>query len=132
MDIHQLVQDVIDGNESPLLALAILRQELKEVQKCIKQIEDEAMEEAMKYEEKSFSFRGYEFEKRSGGRTFSYKHIPEWIKLNNAQKEFEEMSKQAFLSQEKGIAVAQAGTGEEIPLPEVTNRKDSIAIKPSK
>lgn len=67
MDAAQLVQDVLDGKESALLALAILRDEKKMVDHCIKQIEDEAMNEADRYDEKDFQFRGYQFTKRPGG-----------------------------------------------------------------
>ena len=65
MDLEQLVQDVHDGNESPLLAWGVL----SEYEKTIKLLKAEIREvveiEANK-EDKHFTHNGYEFEKRNG------------------------------------------------------------------
>ncbi len=131
MDIKQLVQDVLDGNESGLVALAILREEAKIIAECIKKVEPTAIYEADTYTEKSFQYRGYSFEKRSGGESYSYKHIPKWVEAKDKLTDIEAQSKAAYKNKKIGMMSATTD-GEEIILPEVTQRKDSIVIKKSK
>ena len=38
IDIHQLVQDVKDGNENPMKAFALLSEQLKEIKACIHEV----------------------------------------------------------------------------------------------
>jgi len=128
MDIHELVQNVIDGQESPLLALAILREEKKQVDKCIKEIEEQAMTEAENFQEKSFTHKGFSFEKRVGGRTFIFKGIPDWQMKKSELDAIEDRAKQAFISKEKGLMTASQD-GEVIDLPEVSYKKDNLVIK---
>ena len=51
--------------------------------------------------------------------TMSYKHIPEWLDLEEGKKEIEAKSKLALQMVRKGIPNVDAETGEEIPLPEI-------------
>ena len=70
-------------------------------------------EEASKYPE---GYKGYKIVMQSR-TTLNFKSIPEWIKLENAKKEFEAKSKLAFqLVKKGGLNVDESG--EEIPLPE--------------
>lgn len=72
-------------------------------------------EEASKYPE---GYKGYKIVMQSRS-TSSFKNIPEWIKLENAKKEFEAKSKAALKMVEKGGLNVDAD-GQEIPLPEIT------------
>lgn len=128
MDIAQLVQDVLDGNESGLTALAVLREEKKLIDNCIKQVEEIALEEAGRYTEKTFQHQDLFIEKRSGGRVYDFKHIEEWNVYKENLKNCEERYKQAYLASEKGLNIA-TNDGELLDLPKVIYRKDSLIIK---
>lgn len=71
-------------------------------------------EESSKYPE---GYKGYKIVLQSRS-TMSFKNIPEWIKLENAKKEFEAKSKAALKMVEKGGLNVDAD-GQEIPLPEI-------------
>jgi len=131
MDYKQLVQDVLDGNESGLKALAILKSLDKDVKEMIKQVEPTAQDEAAQYTEKTFEFEGYSFEKRNGGKRYDFKQMPSWVEAKEELTEVETMAKQAFASRQNNIMVATED-GEEIVLPKVTYTKDSIVIKKQK
>ena len=93
-----------------------------------KQIEPQAQEEANLYAEKTFEESGFTFEKRNGSTRYSFSHIPRIAELKNEIKEIEAKSKQAFISVQKGILVADKD-GLEIELPKVTYTKDSLIVK---
>lgn len=131
MDSSQLVQDVIDGVESPLKGLALLKEQKAYLEKCIAEIEPIALEEASKYDSNTFEDKGFRFERRTGGAMYSYKHIPEWVQAKEALKEIEQRSKQAWSSKSNGL-IPVTEDGEEIMLPVVSYRKDSISAKPVK
>jgi len=71
-------------------------------------------EEASKFPE---GYKGYKVVLQSRS-TMNFKNIPEWIKLENAKKEFEAKSKAALKMVEKG-GLNVDENGEEIPLPEI-------------
>ncbi|MCB0745269.1 MAG: hypothetical protein KDC67_15275 [Ignavibacteriae bacterium] len=126
-DFKQAVQEVIDGNADPLEVYAALNLELKELETCKKQIEDYAKEEAEKHGSK-FEHKGYKFEVRQGGRSYSFKNIKAWSDKQKEIKEIEERYKSAFSSYEKGLMTADEN-GEEMELPEVSYRSNSLIIK---
>lgn len=130
MDASQLVQDVIDGVESPLKAIALLKIQKSWIDKCIMEVEPIALEESSKYDSDTFKSKGYVFQKRNGGAMYSYKHIPEWNKAKENLKEIEQRSKQALISKSNGL-VPVTEDGEEVLLPVVSYRKDSISVRTS-
>ncbi len=95
INISQLVQDVIDGNENPLVAFAVLKNHAKDVAAAIKEIEDVAMTEASHYGEKRFTDHGHTFELRDGSRRYSFKHLGNWATKNAEIKAIETLAKQA-------------------------------------
>lgn len=126
-DYKEAVQQVIDGNADPLEVYAAINLELKELEACKKQIEDYAKEEAEKHGNK-FEHKGYKFELRQGGRSYSFKNIKEWQTYNKALNDCEERYKAAYSSYEKGLMTADEN-GEEMELPEVSYRSSSLIIK---
>ena len=129
LDLEQLTQDALDGNESPLKAFAIFNDILKTAKKCQDEIKDLALEEALTHGAKTFDSDGYIFEVRNGGRRWSYKDLEEWNAHSQALKNCEARYKQAFESKVKGLAVFSEDTGEEMELPKVTYSKDSLIVK---
>ena len=128
MNIRELVQNVLDGEESGLVALAILKEELKSVQECIKEVEQIAMDEADSYGEKKFTHKDLMVERRNGKRNFNFKSIPEWQKAESLKKSIEEKAKSAYANYENNIT-SVTNDGEIIQLPEVTYSKDVLIIK---
>ena len=129
MDLMQLVQDVHDGNESGLVALAVLKEQKAIVEKCIKEVEGAAHDEAAAYTEKTFTFKDLQVEKRAGGKQFDFKAIPEWIDAKAALTAVENKAKAVYNSYENGVGSVDTETGEIPMMPKVTYRKDSLIIK---
>jgi len=128
MDLSELVQNVIDGEESGLVALAVLKEEKALIENYIKEVEPTAIEEAESYGEKKFTHKDLQIEMRSGGRMYNFKGIKDWQFAKAELTAIEERSKLAYQTHEKGNMTA-SHDGEVIDLPEVTHRKDSIIIK---
>lgn len=128
MNLQEKVQGVIDGNECALEVFGILKEQKKEIESLLKKVEPEAWDEVSNRSEKQFTEKGFSFEVRNGGRTFSYKNVPQWTQKKAELSAIEETHKSAFINKEKGIMCATED-GEEIVLPEVTYRKDSIIVK---
>lgn len=125
----EAVQQVIDGNESPLEVYAWLKDMQKHLDKCVKEIEEIALDEAEKYD-KTFTQGNYIFERRSGRKVYSFKNIHEWKQANDRQKAIEDLAKKAYSMYEKGTHPVDSETGEVLPLPEVKNTRDVLIIKP--
>ncbi len=128
MNVEQMIQDVVDGNENPLRAYALLKEKQKDIQEAIKHIEEYAIEEAEKHGEKIFETMDWKFEMRNGARRCVYKNIPEWVEANKALKDRESLYKQAALAYEKGKTIVDEN-GEVVPAAETTFAKSSLIIK---
>lgn len=131
MNYSQLVQDVLDGNESALKAFTVLKEAKDHLDKCLEEIKDGAMEEANSFGEKRFSKDGYEFEIRKGGTYYDFKPCKSWAAKNEELKQLEEYLKQAA----KSTMIGQTPVdkfGEIIELPTVLERADSLIIKKAK
>ena len=124
INISQLVQDVIDGNENPLVAFAVLKTHAKELATAIKEIEDVAMTEASHYGEKKFTDHGHTFELRDGSRRHSFKHLDHWVEKNAELKSIETLAKQAATAN----ATMVDDNGEIITPAQVTYTKPSIIV----
>jgi hypothetical protein len=133
MEVHEnelvdFLNRIEDGEVNALEGFAQLKY-LEELYKKAKlQVEPLAWEEAEKHPDKSFSQGGYIFEKRNGGHSFVYKHIPEWQEKQAALKEVEERYKRAFEAKQKGLMVASEDA-EDMIMPEITHRKSSLVVK---
>ena len=124
INISQIVQDVIDGNESALKAFAVLKKHAKDVANAIKEIEDAAMIEADHYGQKQFTDYGHTFELRDGSRRYSFKHINDWVDANAELKAIETLAKQAA----NANATMVDDNGEIIAPAQVTYTKPSIIV----
>lgn len=127
-ELALLVEQVERGEAKALPLYAQVKDLKKMYEDVTKQIEPLAMSEAMAYDEKIFGAYGYEFEKRNGGQIFNYKHLSKWQELAAKMKAVEEEAKQAYLAKQKNLMIA-TDDGEEIELPTVTYRKDSLLAK---
>lgn len=87
-----------------------------------------AIDEADKYEGKSFKAFGANIEKSSAGAKWDFKEISNWQKLEKDKKEYEEKLKTSYKMAEKGDVYVTEG-GEVIPVPKHTPGKTIIKVK---
>lgn len=128
----QLVQDVDEGLEDPLKALAKIKQLKESVELAYKAIYAAAIDEAKKYPENTVEAHGFQFIKKGGTTRYNYKEIPEWFELNAKLKEIEDKHKNAYTTWKKGGTAIDPETGEVIQQPIVTYGADSLTVKPLK
>ena len=127
-EVAHLLTEVEEGNIAALSTYGNLKKCQALYAEAIKQIEENAFNEADLYAEKTFQDSGFIFEKRNGGIRYSFKHIEEWQDLDNQKKEVEAKSKQAYLAMQRNLLVGTED-GEEISLPKVTYTKSSLIVK---
>ena len=132
--IIKIHHEVKEGNMiafDGLIELETLRKGLDNTIALIKEFKDvfnNELESAS--EEYKEGYKGYKIEARSGGKTFVYKGIPEWIEAEKSKKEIEAKYKSMFTAKVNGNPNANISEdGEELPLPEITYRKGSIILK---
>lgn len=123
-----LIDRVENGEVNALVAYAEIKKLLDLYTNAKLQVEPLAMEEAEKYPDNTFTEGGFIFERRAGGSSYSYKHIPEWAEAERNKKQIEAKYKQAFLARQKGLMVASEDA-EEMILPEISYRKSSLIVK---
>ena len=128
MNCEQLVQDILEGQVDPLMGYAELKRELTRLQKCIKEIEPLAFDEAAKFQNKSFDYNGYHFTQTDGRRIWDFKGIPSWKIAKEQLTHIENNAKAAYSAFEKGLQTVD-GDGELIELPVVSYSKPSISVK---
>ena len=140
MNPHQAIQDQINltiekvesGHTHPLDALIKLRGDkylLKQSLELIDAFEADNLE-LLSSEVDAYGgqYNGYDIQVRSGGKTFSFRHIPEWQEVEAKKKEVEAKYKSYFDASQKGM-MAVSEDGEEILIPEVSYRKASVILK---
>lgn len=122
MALEQMVQDVIDGNENPLKAYGILKMLENKIGNYVKEIEDSAKDEAEKFNSNTFEDSGFIFEKRKGGKVYDFKGIAEFdiatSHLNSVKEKYKTLG-----------GSPDEETGELLPSPKITYRKDSLIVK---
>ncbi len=103
--VDQLVQDVQDGNADALAVFIELKRLSSQVESAIKQIKDEAVDEANKYG-KSFEMQGAKITVKSAATRYKYDHIPEWKQHKEQLKAIEELAKQALKARQNKLYVS--------------------------
>ena len=126
--IVKLVTDVNDGHENPLKAFALLRQWGKDIESAMKEIEEQALQEAKKHP-KTFELEGWEITRSEGTRRFDFKGCQSWVKTNTELKEIEDRLKATWNAYQKIGNLASADTGEVLELPVCNFGKESLTIK---
>lgn len=128
MNISQLVQDVIDGNEDPLKAYVLLYDLGKEVEKAITYIKDYAVNEAGK-EQGPFERYGKKIQFIKGGISkYDFSKIGNWKHKKEELEEIEDYYKKAYHAHKSNITMVDPN-GEILVLPEVSYKSDYITIK---
>ena len=123
----QLVQDVMNGEESPFKALYLLKEQLKEVKEMIEVVEVEAFNQS-EYEDKSFIKDGYKIEKRNGGKRWNFKGCKSYQEAKENLTKIEDDLKTNYKLWQSGKSAVDE-FGEIGDVPHVTYSKDSMIIK---
>ncbi len=127
MNIGQLVQDVMNGEESPFKALYLLKEQLKEVKEMIEVVEVEAFNQS-EYEDKTFIKDGYKIEKRNGGKRWNFKGCKSYQEAKENLTKIEDDLKTNYKLWKSGKSSIDE-FGEIGDVPHVTYSKDSMIIK---
>ena len=126
--IYRICNCVKDGTESPFEALANFKRFEKELKDAINFVNEYAVAEAEKYNEKTFDQGDHQFTLIKGRRSFSFKNIDEWNEQKNLLKDIEQKYKSAYASYEKGITLIN-NDAEVMQMPEVKYSKDILSVK---
>ena len=127
MDLTKIVQDVIEGNESPYKALYDLKQQLATLKSAIEVVEVEAFNQA-EYEDKTFEKDGFKIEKRNGAKRWNFKGCKTYQIAKDNLSEIEDELKANYKLWEMGKSSVDE-FGEIGDVPQVTYNKDSMIIK---
>lgn len=130
--IKELYLKMQEGEINPLEAYAIAKQVDAEHQQYLEEMQVQAIEESKKWQEKSFAFKGFQFEKRQGSKRFDFKNISEWKIAKENIANVEEKYKIAWEASTKAKMHSVSEDGEVMELPQVTYSKDVIIVKPIK
>lgn len=126
--LPELVQEVIEGNESPLNAYAVLKKEKNQIDKLLCDIEPLAIKEACDHPDKTFIDYGCRFEYRNGSKRFKYDHIYEWREAKRLLEDIENKARQSFESMQKGLSII-TDDGEFIEPASISYSKDSLIVR---
>jgi hypothetical protein len=94
--LSELTQQVIDGNSDALEAYIHIKDIEKYIKLCNEQIEPIAYQEADKFTEKVFTYKGAEIQKKNAAGRYDYSNVQLWKRANERQKQIEEMAKSAL------------------------------------
>ena|SRR3990167_5019391 len=129
LQILEIAENATSGSINSLKAYIDLKRIEKTVDLALKAVNDSAINEAKKYNSKSFSAFGAAIEIRSNAGKWNFEHIPEWAKLKEELKNIEESRKIAFKQQKEGRAMVYTVTGEELTPAYYEEGKENIFIK---
>lgn len=127
MNTAELVQNVMDGVESPFKALHFLKDLQKTIKTQIEIVEVEAINQSQ-YEDKTFEKDGFKIEKRNGRKMWNFKGCESYKIAKDNLTEIEKDLKDNFSQWEKGKQVVDEN-GEIGEVPTVTFTKDSLILK---
>jgi hypothetical protein len=125
--INEIIQQVREGLKNPLEAYIQLKKIESELKIALPLINEEAIEEAKKFGEKTFKFKGAKISLKSNAGRWDYSHIAGWAIQKDKLKDIEEAAKTAYKT--KGKSVAFDMNGEEIEPAKYTPGSDNIAVE---
>ncbi len=127
MNLHKINEQVINGEINALEAFIQLKKMVDVATKIMTEIKRDAVDEADKYQGKTFEAFGAKIEKRNGGGTWNYKHLDTWCKINDQKKVMEDLHKSAYRM--GGNSIIDPNTGEIVQPAEWKPNADTLSIK---
>lgn len=119
MEYLKLSQQVMQGELNPLATYIDLKRSLDECSEAIKQIQDLAIDEALKYPEKSFKLNGAMIEKRNSLATWDYSNCQPYKEAKERLKYIEQLAQIGGMDE----------SGNEVPKAVRIEGRQSIAVK---
>lgn len=119
MEYLKLSQQVMQGELNPLATYIDLKRSLDECSEAIKQIQDLAIDEALKYPEKSFKLNGAVIEKRNAPSTWDYSNCQPYKEAKERLKYIEQLAQIGGMDE----------SGNEVPKAVKIEGRQSIAVK---
>lgn len=123
--ITNLSFQVAEGKRNALKTYISLKRIAELSAGVIKEIQESAIDEAMKYGEKKFQEAGAMVELKSAAGKWDYAHIQSIAATEQRLKALNEIAKQAY---KLGTEIPDPQTGEMIPPAQFTEGKQTIAI----
>lgn len=127
-DLMRIATNIEDGNLDPLKGYIAFQQIEKTLKSAKAQVKEQAINEAQKYD-KTFELDGFVITRTEGTRRYNFKNVPQWASLKEKLTEVETLSKNAAVSQGKGVQMVTED-GEVIQAAELTWTEPSLTIKP--
>jgi len=124
---YAISEKIVNIQEGEELGALELYHVLNKLQKSIKSLQEEVKTNAIVEIGNDVVLKGYDVKMKNGATRYIFTGIKRHQELQKQVKDFEAMSKQAYLSMQKGMQVASED-GEEIELPKVMRNADSISI----
>lgn len=126
--LQEISKGVSEGNLDPLKTYIDLKKFEGWFKEVMKLVQDKAIDEARKYDQKTFKAFGAEVQLKSNPGTWDYKHSELWNFKKNDLKAFEEQMQSAFHAQKKGNTIV-AESGEIVEPAFYKPGADNISIK---
>ena len=128
--ISQLIQDVMDGNESACQTHSILKELEQTIESGLKVIQGEVMNEARDYE-KGEVYHGGTWTFRNTATYLDFSQDNVYTDLNGQASARKKELNAAWKASQSGKGFFDSETGEEVPiLPVKTPAKEIIVFKP--
>lgn len=124
--LAELTQSVIDGNADPLEAYIHLKSIEKRISECLKEVEPIAYQEADKWSEKVFTYKGAEIQKKNAAGRYDYSTVSLWKQAEERKKKIEELAKVAYKG---GVTVVDEESGEVVEPCAYTEGKSIISVR---
>lgn len=120
---------LIDNGEIDALEAYIkLKAFEKSFAETLKRIEPLAFEVASKWNEKTFTYKGAEIQKKNSAGRYDFSHIPQYIQQKDKLKSVEELAKQALASKKHGVQIID-DNGEVVQPAIYTEGKSIISVR---
>lgn len=122
LTLSEFIQSVIDGNANPLEAYIHLKKIEKHLKGAFECVEPMAFQEAGKWSEKTFTYKGAEIQKKNAAGKWDFTNVSLYKESQKRLKQIEELAKVAA----KGCATVVDETSGEVVEPAIYNEGKSI------
>lgn len=124
--LHNINEDVINGERNPLEAYVELKRIEKLLKDVIKGVQPEAITEAEKYGKGEHEEFGAKFQVKSAAGRWNFKNCDLWVAKNQSLKNLEETLKTVHKT---GATVIDEETGEVLPRPDYAEGGMTIGVR---
>lgn len=128
MNLEETMKGVQTGELDPLKEYIQLKAFEKRFKEVLSAVQDKAIDEARKYEQKSFKAFGAEIQMKANAGTWDYKTNPVWQTKKSELDEWQNQMQSAYYAKIKGNTIVD-GNGEIVEPAIYKPGADNISIK---